>query len=280
MPKLKSFITPDGQLTQDDIIAQVKEMKRPADLKAEKEKSEEYLKRIMNPANIKAHAQKIAEYEAKRTKMLNEYNDCINHKVDELPITKISYRVNSFKEATIRITRANDPLNAKALGIPPPHKLSTFGVSINDKKRKRSLVIQNEVFENKDIVVGGMHRNQVPPPGVEGRKELVIREPESRIFFYNGNFDLRGSPEAEEIFAKLELTIEAREDAAKARIIVKDNLDGLGQHIEQPQTYSSQRHCQGSRRSLEDILVSWDGYQLVCRRNTMRFYGESDVTIL
>nr|GEW27411.1 hypothetical protein [Tanacetum cinerariifolium] len=274
MPKLKSSITPDGQLTQDDIIAQVKEMKRPADLKAKKEKSKEYLKRIMNPINIKAHAQKITEYEAKRTKMLSEYNDYINHKVDELPITKINYRVNSFKEATITITRANDPLNvtvhersrlktigfsewleAKALGIPPPHKLSTFGVSIDDKKRKRSLVIQNEVFVNKDIVVGGMHRNQVPPPGVEGRKGLVNREPESRIFFYNGNFDLvfqreeefhlattsqlirlhksfqMGSPEAEEIFAKLEMTIEAREDVSKARIIVKDNLDGLGQHM-------------------------------------------------
>ncbi|GJW06726.1 F-box associated domain containing protein [Tanacetum coccineum] len=31
---------------------------------------------------------------------------------------------------------------------------------------------------------------------------------------------------------------------------------------EQHQTYSSQRHCQGSRRLVEDILVSWDGYQL------------------
>nr|GEX16947.1 hypothetical protein [Tanacetum cinerariifolium] len=31
---------------------------------------------------------------------------------------------------------------------------------------------------------------------------------------------------------------------------------------EQHQTYSSQRHCQGSPRLLEDIVVSWDGYQL------------------
>ncbi|GKB90325.1 hypothetical protein Tco_0962597 [Tanacetum coccineum] len=28
---------------------------------------------------------------------------------------------------------------------------------------------------------------------------------------------------------------------------------------EQHRTYSSQRHCQGSRRLLEDILVNWDG---------------------
>nr|GEU81096.1 retrovirus-related Pol polyprotein from transposon TNT 1-94 [Tanacetum cinerariifolium] len=31
---------------------------------------------------------------------------------------------------------------------------------------------------------------------------------------------------------------------------------------EQHQTYLSQRHCQGSRRLLKDILVCWDGYQL------------------
>nr|GFA46243.1 hypothetical protein [Tanacetum cinerariifolium] len=79
---------------------------------------------------------------------------------------------------------------AKALGIPPPPELSTFGVSINVKKRKRSSEILKEVFVNKDIVVDGMYRNLVPPPRVEGRKGLVIWEPESGIFFYNGNFDL------------------------------------------------------------------------------------------
>ncbi|GJW51124.1 NIN-like protein [Tanacetum coccineum] len=35
----------------------------------------------------------------------------------------------------------------------------------------------------------------------------------------------------------------------------------------------------GSRRSLKDILVSWDEYQ-VCRRNTLWFQGESEVAIL
>nr|GEV63254.1 hypothetical protein [Tanacetum cinerariifolium] len=39
---------------------------------------------------------------------------------------------------------------------------------------------------------------------------------------------------------------------------------------EQHQTYSSQRHRQGSRRLLENILFSWDRYQLICRRNTLR----------
>ncbi|GKD29338.1 hypothetical protein Tco_1240116, partial [Tanacetum coccineum] len=80
--------------------------------------------------------------------------------------------------------------HAKSLGIPPPPELSTFRVSITDKKRKRSSEILKEVFVNEDIVVDGMHRNLVPPPRVEGRRGLVIREPESGIFFYNGNFDL------------------------------------------------------------------------------------------
>ncbi|GKB95496.1 hypothetical protein Tco_0981633 [Tanacetum coccineum] len=59
----------------------------------------------MNPTNIKAQAQKIAEYEAKRTKILDEYNHRITHRTDQLPITKISYRVNASSEATIRITK-------------------------------------------------------------------------------------------------------------------------------------------------------------------------------
>ncbi|GJY92540.1 hypothetical protein Tco_0508322 [Tanacetum coccineum] len=32
--------------------------------------------------------------------------------------------------------------------------------------------------------------------------------------------------------------------------------------IEQPKMYSRQRHHQGSQRLLQDILISWDGYQL------------------
>ncbi|GJW74461.1 retrovirus-related pol polyprotein from transposon TNT 1-94 [Tanacetum coccineum] len=212
----------------------VKEMKRLADLKAEKEKSE---------------------------------------KADQLPITKISYRVNSSKEATMRITRGNDPLNvtihdkfrlktlgfgewlewilsqAKALGIPPPPELSTFRVSINDRKRKRSSEILLEVFVKENVVVDGMHRNIIPPPKVEGRKGLVIREPELGIFYYNYNFDLafqreeefhlirlqdviqRGTLEAQEMFKKVWPAIEARDDVDQARKIIQDNLYGLGQDM-------------------------------------------------
>ncbi|GKD37492.1 hypothetical protein Tco_1257699, partial [Tanacetum coccineum] len=160
-------------------------------------------------------------------------------RVNQLPITKISYRVNSSKEASMRITRGNDPLNltvyekfrlktlgfsewlevhalaskskgksndlllqslrakfewvltqAKKLGVPPLPELSTFGISVDDRKRKRSSEILQEVFVKENIVVDGMHRNLIPPPGIKGSRGRVIREPKSGIFYYNGNFNL------------------------------------------------------------------------------------------
>ncbi|GJW60180.1 hypothetical protein Tco_0109515 [Tanacetum coccineum] len=239
MPKLKSFITPNEQLTQEDIIAQVKEMKRLVDLKTEKEKA----------------------------KMLKEFNECINQRADDLPITKISYRVSSSHEATMMITRGNDPLN---VFVHNKFRLNTLGFSewlevhalasktkgkifTDNKKRKQTSELIKKVFLKDDIVVDGMHRNLIPPLGVEGRKGLVIREPESGVFFYNGNFDLvfqreeefhlattphlvrlqngilRGTPEAKEIFKELKLTIEARDDANQARKITSAGIEGLSE---------------------------------------------------
>ncbi|GKA23960.1 hypothetical protein Tco_0709993 [Tanacetum coccineum] len=57
IPKIlifKSFVILKGQLTQEDVMAQLKEMKRLAGLKAEKEKSEKSLQKIMNHATIRA----------------------------------------------------------------------------------------------------------------------------------------------------------------------------------------------------------------------------------
>nr|GFD39765.1 hypothetical protein [Tanacetum cinerariifolium] len=53
---------------KEDVMAQLKEMKRLADLKVEKEKSEKYLKKILNPATIRAQTQKMASHEAKKEK--------------------------------------------------------------------------------------------------------------------------------------------------------------------------------------------------------------------
>ncbi|GJW80189.1 hypothetical protein Tco_0144164 [Tanacetum coccineum] len=242
--------------------------------------------------------------------MLREYNDCINQRADEMPITKISYRIDSSKEASMRITRGNNPLNVvvhpkfrlkslgfsewleihslaskgkgkandillqslkakfdwiksqeKALGIPPPPELSN---PVESKKRKRAADILKEVFVKEDVVVDGMHRNLIHPPRVEGRRGLVISEPEAGIFCYNGNFNLvfqrvsefhlattvqlirlqegiiRGSPDAEAVFHQLDYEIEARSDVTKAREIVRDNLDGMGQFIGEDGVYDDE----------------------------------------
>ncbi|GJZ99221.1 hypothetical protein Tco_0671772 [Tanacetum coccineum] len=258
-------------------MAQIKEIKRLADLKAEKEKSEASLKKIMNPATIKAQAQNMDEYEEKRAKMLEDYNKCITERTDPLLIKKISYGVSSSHEATMRITKGNDPLNvvvhnsfrlntlgfskwlevhalasktkskandqllknlrakfqwiisqAQKLGVPPPQELSTFRISANDKKRKRTSKILEEVFVKENVVINGMHRNLAPLPGVEESEFHLATTPQ---LIRSQNAITMNTPEAEDMFKILELTIEARNDAAEARRIVKDNLDVMGQHM-------------------------------------------------
>nr|GEV75580.1 hypothetical protein [Tanacetum cinerariifolium] len=136
IPSFKSFVILKGKLTNEDVMAQVKEMKRLANLKAEKEKSEKSLQKTMNPATIRAQAQKMAEYEAKMKKMLDEYNHQISYMIDQLPITKISYKVNSFKEASMRIAIGNDPLN---LTVYEKIILKTLGLvnGLNISERRR-----------------------------------------------------------------------------------------------------------------------------------------------
>ncbi|GKE00287.1 hypothetical protein Tco_1388270 [Tanacetum coccineum] len=235
---LKSFVIPEEPLSQEKVMAQLKEMKRLADLKPEKEKSKKLLKKILNPATIRAQTQKMAEHESKRQKLLDEYNHQISIRADQLPITKISYVVNPNKEATMKITRGDNPLNlivhpnfrlktlgfsewlevhalaskksgksndmllqslrakfqwvinqAKKLGLPPPPALATFRMTAEDKKRKRTEILK-EVSVTENVTDVGLHRNLVPPLGIKGRQRLVIREPESGILFYNGNWDL------------------------------------------------------------------------------------------
>ncbi|GJY18008.1 hypothetical protein Tco_0389499 [Tanacetum coccineum] len=86
-------------------------IKRLAGLKAENEKSEESLKKMFNSAIVKAQTQKWEEHKEKKAKMLKEYNGCILKRTDTLPITKISNRIKSYHEASMRITKKHDPLN-------------------------------------------------------------------------------------------------------------------------------------------------------------------------
>ncbi|GJW72253.1 hypothetical protein Tco_0129170 [Tanacetum coccineum] len=251
------------------------EMNRLADLKAEKEKSEKLLKKILNPATIRAQTQKMAKHEAKRQKMFDEYNHQISFRADQLPITKINYVVNPNKEATMNITRGDNPLNlivhpnfrlktlgfcewleAKKLGLPPPPVLATFGITAEERKEK--------VFR------------------FYKRQGLVIREPESVIFFYNGNLDLvfqreeefylatiaqlirplrsiqRDTLKAKKMFTKLELTIEARDDAAQARDIVMKGLS------ECKASESNIRHIQVKDivKEVEDYLKTYSSVEM------------------
>ncbi|GKA09594.1 hypothetical protein Tco_0688925 [Tanacetum coccineum] len=94
---VKSFVTLEGELSKEELMVQ-----------------------------LKAQAKKLAEYEQKKGKMLDEYNKCINERVDPLPITKINYRVISSHDAIMRITRGHDPLNVM---VYEKFRLKTLGFS-------------------------------------------------------------------------------------------------------------------------------------------------------
>nr|GFC20728.1 hypothetical protein [Tanacetum cinerariifolium] len=160
----------------------------------------------MTPDELKEHVEGMVTYEAKRAKMLEEYNHCISFRADPLPITNIGYRIsNSTNEACMRITRNHQPLNLtmyenfmlKMLGFSEWLELHDLTSKVKNKSNDQILKNPTTKFQwvvtqvrNLDIVVDGMHRNLVPLSGVVASDGLVISESESWIFFYNGNFDL------------------------------------------------------------------------------------------
>nr|GEX38785.1 hypothetical protein [Tanacetum cinerariifolium] len=76
--------------------------------KRPKEKSKRSLEKI----NIEAQKAKLAEYEAKRAKMLIEFNYYINFRAQLGRITKINYIIEKVtRDATMRIERDNQPLS-------------------------------------------------------------------------------------------------------------------------------------------------------------------------
>nr|GEZ20709.1 hypothetical protein [Tanacetum cinerariifolium] len=138
-------------------------------------------------ATLKAQAQKWIEHEAKKAKIIEEYNHLISFRADQMPIIKIIYVVNPNKEATMKITIGDNPLNlinlrakfqwvinqSKKLGLPPPSALATFGMIDEDKKGKGQIL--EEVFMKENVVVNGMHRNLVPPSRLKSEKGLSSR---------------------------------------------------------------------------------------------------------
>ncbi|GJS79118.1 hypothetical protein Tco_0728999 [Tanacetum coccineum] len=247
----KVFLKEDMRIKLAEEAKIAEEAKAVEKAKANAHGEPQPINTTFEPKNAK-EAKRLVEYEAKRANMLEEYTYYINHRAAQLAIIKITHRINnSTKEASMRITRNNDPLNLsvydkfvlKMLGFSKwlkiyalASKVKIAGLSTAEKKRKRTSEIIKEVFVSEDIVVDGMHRNLVPPPGVEGSRGLVISEPKSVIFFYNGNFDLvfqreeeshlattaqlirihsaiqRNTPKGGVMFKNMELTIEARSD--------------------------------------------------------------------
>ncbi|GJS25640.1 hypothetical protein Tco_0454272 [Tanacetum coccineum] len=255
MPSLKPFMNVEEVSTQEEFIKQLAEIKRLADLRAQEEESEKVLKKLLNPATVKAQMLKWKEHEEKKAKLVNEYYQCIQGRTNPLPITKISYIINSQKEPTMRITRGNDPLNltvypnfrlrmlgfsewlevhalaskmsiksidsllqsmrskfqwvlnkAKNLGLPPPPALASFGMTAEDKKRKRMETLK-EVFVKERI---------------DREIEFHITSTVQLIRLLNYiNLD---SPEAREMYNIMEIEIESRDDVDKAREIVMKRL--------------------------------------------------------
>nr|GEW10122.1 hypothetical protein [Tanacetum cinerariifolium] len=189
----------------------------------------------------------IVKEQAKKAKILEEYNHQIFFRADPLPITRISYTVNSNKEATVKIIKDDNPLNlivylnfrikslgfsewlevmdqAKKLGLPPPLALAT---------------------------------NLIPPPGVVPIEGLVIKEPESGIFYINKNTNMVFQSERSNI----------------RRVRVKDIVKEVEDYFN---TYSSagmniswretQYHLKARQKTSDPI--SWL-YKFVCKLDTL-----------
>ncbi|GKB43011.1 hypothetical protein Tco_0887953 [Tanacetum coccineum] len=156
IPNLQQFSLPGKKMTLEEAKAQMEEIKRLELLKAEKENSQKKLKALSNE-ELEAHAAQLATYEAKRAKILEEYNHCIIFRTGPFPITKISYRMIGFSK-WVEV----HALTSKAAkhGIPPPPQLTAFELLPAERKvdlkRKRMSELIHQVFVKENIVVDGM----------------------------------------------------------------------------------------------------------------------------
>ncbi|GJY33700.1 hypothetical protein Tco_0418169 [Tanacetum coccineum] len=209
--------------------------------------------------------------EIKRLELLKAEKVKDEKRADPLPITKISYRIdNSTTQATMRITRYS-PLKSHS------------GKDTSCKNVEHpATTTANNILTSPTGGKWNEKRNLTLPEGVVGKEGMVIKELEAKIFLYNGNFDLvfqrrseyalASTPQLIRIQNLIKRLAECKASAcnedslsAKHQRAIKDSLSARPQQA--PHTYLSQRHRQGSQRLLEDILVSWDGYQLAGQVN-------------
>ncbi|GJX63377.1 hypothetical protein Tco_0296277 [Tanacetum coccineum] len=160
-------LPPEGPLSQEEFDRQIKELKRISDLKAEKEKLEQELRKLLNPATLKAQAHKWTEHEAKKAKMMEEYNHQISYRADPLPITKISYVVNSRKEATMKITRGDNPLNLIVLDQNVEKDVKDVGFVAMEE------VTFEQIMDEVDSNTHGAQENTASPYDTESEIKII-----------------------------------------------------------------------------------------------------------
>ncbi|GJY22079.1 hypothetical protein Tco_0394645 [Tanacetum coccineum] len=197
--------------------------------------------------------------------MIEDYNHQISFRADPLLITKISYIVNQHKEATMKIVRDNDPLNLislrakfqwivnqeKRLGLPPPPALATFGMTPEEKKRKRKELIK-EVFLTKDVRVDRMGRNLIPPLGVLPIQGLVIKEPELSV----------EGPDSKSNVRRIHVKDIVKEVEDHLKTYSSAGMD-ISCDVTPPDTYSAQAPCGGvTILECKLVLVDDDGKPL------------------
>ncbi|GJZ20067.1 hypothetical protein Tco_0556657 [Tanacetum coccineum] len=251
MPKLKSFITLEGTLSQEDFNNQIKELKRISDL---------------CPLPITKISYIVHSNKEETMKIITGDNplNLIVHPNFRLKSLGFSEWLEVHALAAKKTGKSNDMLlqslrakfqwvmdQAKKLGLPSPLALATFRMTAEEKKRKRREFLK-EAFVTEDIRVDRMNMELIPPPKVVPIEGLVIKEPESGIFYMNGNMDIVFQRESEfhltptvqliriqnqikvdseiadEMFRKMIYVIEARSDCIKARETVEKDLDNLG----------------------------------------------------
>ncbi|GJV74722.1 hypothetical protein Tco_1506306 [Tanacetum coccineum] len=186
MPNINSFSTSEkGKMTIEEVKAQLQEMQRLAMLKQEKEKSKARLK-VLTPAEIRARAQKLAEFEAKRKRMLEEYNHYITYRADQHLIIKISYKINkSTKHATMRIERNNQPLSLtvyekfvlKMLGF--SEWIKVHALASKNKSKTNYLLLRNLKAKFEWLKTQARKLGIPPPPELSPLGFSLLRRKEN-----------------------------------------------------------------------------------------------------
>ncbi|GJT81241.1 hypothetical protein Tco_1055583 [Tanacetum coccineum] len=167
---ISQIVAGEGAMTLKEAKLQMQEVKRLADLKAKKEKSEKKLRKVMTPKQLRAQAEELAAIEAKRVKMMDEYNHYINFRDGPLPITNFSCKIRkSTNIASMKVTRNKQPLNYnifnnfkfKKLGF--KELLELHDLASNKKNASNDLLLRNlkAKFQWVATIAGKLG---IPPP--------------------------------------------------------------------------------------------------------------------